>query len=235
MLHMPHATDLVSTHRLAGCRLRLLRKLSLCGDALTVRYSGGDGIPDYRATYCFRSMSYDCHDGKDSDRHNLALPTTEQDWGAADTVVWGVGRHTAPASRADPRKFAGFGANDAAALQTHILNDMCNTSTQTGRARRAHVQAKLIWLDTLVRTAPPVGPNECPESLAKFHVEMPRALERACGAIPRVASIWDALLTLIQTEGSGWAEMTFDGVHWDMAANLLLADAVLEHMETLRN
>ena len=186
-------------------------------------------MPSHHTRFCFRTKSYDCHDGKDSDKNNLALPTS-QDWREADTVVWGVGRHAAKPGP-DPRKFPGFAANDAAALQTYVLNDMCNANTSTGRVRRAHVQAKLIWLDTLVRTAPPVGPHECPEALARFHQEMPRALERACGAAPRVASIWDALLTLIRTDGSGWADMTYDGVHWNMAVNLLLADMVLEHME----
>eukprot|EP00966_Prymnesium_polylepis_P256856 5933158-Prymnesium_polylepis.1 len=107
---------------------------------------------------------------------------------------------------------------------------MCNTSSAIGRQRRAHVQSKLIWLDTLVRTMAPLSHSECPAALEAFHRDMPLALGRACGATLRVASVWDALTALIATEGSGWEHMTFDGVHWDMAANVLLAGAVFDQM-----
>ena len=173
-----------------------------------------------------RTKSYSCHDSVSSDNNNLPVPKSI-DWTRSDTLVWGIGRHgIKPHSLRSG--FTGFTANDAAALEHHLIADMCNVTTAP--RRRRHVQAKLIWLDTLVRTTAPLAPQECPEAIARFHEEMPLVLERACGAPPRVASIWDALIALTLTQGSGWADMRFDGVHWDMAANLLLAEEILDQM-----
>jgi len=154
---------------------------------------------------------------------NIPVPKPHE-WKTADTIVWGIGRHGVRSF--NPGHFTGFGSNNAAALERHLFNDLCNPATN----RREQVVSKLIWLDTMVRTAPPVTADECPQALARFHEEVPRALERSCGRAPRVASVWGALLDAIGTQGSGWNNMTSDGVHWGLAPNILLAEAITEQM-----
>ncbi|KAL1515144.1 hypothetical protein AB1Y20_004205 [Prymnesium parvum] len=207
------------------CRTQLRRSLSLCGGAVEAAYAGADVMPSYGAVHCFKRRSYGCLDGvPDGGANNFAVPRTA-DWARLDAVVWGVGRHAIKPG--DSRRFAGLEPHDAAALEAHLLLDLCNASAT---ARRRDVRRKLVWLDTLVRSAPPTRRGECPAAVRRFHEEMPRALRRACGVEPRVASVWDALVGLKHTEGSGWEEMTFDGVHWGMAANLLLAGELVDQI-----
>ena len=102
---------------------------------------------------------------------------------------------------------------------------MCTRSSP----RAALVERKLIWIDTHARTAPLTSPRECPEAVAEFRRGMLNALQTRCG-VTRVASIWNATNSLVQTAGSAWENLTYDGVHWSMPVSLLYADAIMEQL-----
>ena len=73
--------------------------------------------------------------------------------------------------------------------------------------------------------------DECPDRIARFHLRMPRAMEKYCGAhSPRIASVFNATLALMLDEATGWRNMTGDGVHWNRAIHTLAARAILAQL-----
>ena len=228
-----------------ACRKLLTRSAHVCHGAIELSFAGEDLMPNYHYTFCVRQRSYAClqQSRTESSANNVPVPT-DAHWRDYDRVVWGTGRHQVPSK--NPDKFRGLEKNDVAGLEAHVLQSMCRatkapdpravthappTNATVALARRRLVSKRLVWLDTLHRTAPPFSPDECPSRLQDFHLEMPRALKRVCDAT-RVASVWEATVALAATPGSSWEEMTHDGVHWGMAVNLLLAREVVRQLIT---
>ena len=217
-----------------ACRKLIATSVRVCNSELTVSYSGEEMRPNDHYVHCMRLNSYAClQDNKTNPEGNVQPVPTDAHWREFDRIVWGVGRHRVRPNSL--QRFAGISKNDAAALQRHVVWSMCQpangTSLAAAKERRSLVARKLVWLDTLYRTAPPKSSDECLPLMLNFHLDMPRVLKSSCGAT-RVASMWDATTTLAATPGSGWQNMTFDGVHWGMAINLLLANEVARQMLT---
>ena len=132
-----------------------------------------------------------------------------------DLVVWSIGRHPIDGNYSER-----LGVNDAEELYRSVFLGHCALMNATETCKR------VVWLDTHVRVMPHHADEEYFTELA-FHIETPMWIYRACN-IQRIASAWDASDRLISNHLADAKNMSFDGVHWGYAINLLKAVAIHE-------
>lgn len=138
-----------------------------------------------------------------------------------DMIVWSIGRHPY-----DGNYSHRLGVNDAYAMYTGFFGPRCESYNST---LLAEFCKKVVWLDTHVRVMPHHADENYNQEL-KFHIEAPTWIFRSCN-VQRFASAWDATDRLVSNHISDAQKMSFDGVHWGSAVNLLKAQAVLKAWE----
>lgn len=200
-------------------------------------------LADVNATVCDGAVSLDYREF----HWPPQLPSRAQlAW--YDLVVWGWQGHGTRYTRS----WTPLGVNDAAALG-EFLRRQCQDAAH-GPQYVAAAHDKIVLLNThprfswkSMRTA-----GECPDRVARYHRELPRLWRELCD-VPRVASVWNAVVSLVETPGTNWSrialpgaanggtadfslahswwrKMSVDGVHWGTAVNLLKAWAIIEQV-----
>jgi hypothetical protein len=129
-----------------------------------------------------------------------------------DMIVWSIGRHPY-----DGNYTARVGVNDAFALYNHIFQPSCEALNATELCK------KVVWLDSHFRLNAKYDDENFDMALT-FHIESPTWIFRGCG-VRRIASVWDATENLVTYFPSDAENMTFDGMHYGRAINLLKAKA----------
>jgi hypothetical protein len=124
-----------------------------------------------------------------------------------------------------------YGVNDAAVVKTAIFEPLCR-----GDAALPWLKAgkpKVIWLLQHCRLRPKF-PDEREEVVARYNKEAPPALKEVCG-FPDDPIDFSFTCDLVHKLSEEANRMTWDGVHWSRAANLIKAQMLLERIALIGN
>ena len=206
------------------CRAKLQRTITtLCDGRLKVQLMQDDVMPSGGFSRCVAQGNWSCMERPDSFAGNAQVPL-ERQLRDFDAVVWSFGTHRIPAVVRSQTLVGGF---DASGLEKHVLRGMMCDSPEHQRL----VRQKLVWFYVPVRVRAPFEGStvECPDNLARYQVNIEDALRRVCD-VSRFVNLWDPSLALVQDTTTGWKNMTWDGVHYTRALNLVGATQLVNEL-----
>ena len=147
------------------------------------------------------------------DSQNWGVPWQFGRFDSADLVVWSGGNH--------PPEAGVLGQHDTAAVARHLLSRICPRWTSAQAAR-------VVWVSTHARLGPPVRPGEAYEAIRAFNARMPAVVRAECG-VRRHVDVFNMTVRAI-LRAPEVAAVTYDGVHWSSAVNLVKARLLLDHL-----
>lgn len=130
-------------------------------------------------------------------------------------IVWGGGNHPVDGNYRNRS-----GVNDADVVRRKKIEPTCRVLPL------GNVSEKVIWLNTHASLNKSTWSDQTLKKRRSYHDEIPAVLLRSCG-INMVASVFRATETLVDAHSSDATNMTYDGMHWSLAINLLKAYAVV--------